>query len=190
MTGGGQVQCEMCGAETASPRTAKIEGAELEVCDDCVDFGTEIRQETAAESSSTKYSTDDTGGSSGTRTRSTGTSSSSGQSSSGGRSRQQSRDAFDDMDEIVTDYDTVIRKARESAGLSRDELGQQLNEKASFIRNLERGESLPSDAIRGKLERALDIDLVEGAAGEEDSEWSGGGESAGMTLGDVVERKD
>jgi putative transcription factor len=94
------------------------------------------------------------------------------------------------MEEIVADYDTVVRTARESSGLSREELGKQLNEKASLIGKIERGESLPSDDVRRKLERALDVDLVQGAAGDADSEWSGGGESSGMTLGDVVERKD
>lgn len=182
------VQCEMCGAETASPRTAKIEGAELQVCDDCVDFGTEIRQKASGGSTSTKYSTDSSG-SSGGSSKATGSSASRGSASSGGGSSRR-RDPFDDMEEIATDYDTIIREARESAGLSREELGKQLNEKASFIRKLERGESLPSDKIRRKLERALDIDLVEGAAGDEDADWSGGGDSAGMTLGDVVERKD
>lgn len=182
------VQCEMCGAETASPRTAKIEGAELEVCDDCVDFGTEIRQGPSSGSGSTKYSTDSGGSSGGTSTASS-SSPSQGTSSSGGGSRRR-RDPFDDMDEIAADYDGIIRGARESAGLSREELGKQLNEKASLIGKFERGESLPSDDVRGKLERALDIDLVEGAAGDEDTEWSGGGESSGMTLGDVVERKD
>lgn len=177
------VQCEMCGAETASPRTAKIEGAELQVCDDCVDFGTEIRQEPAGDAPTTKYSTG--GGSRGSTSSSTSRSSG---SASGGRSRR--RDPFDDMEEIDPDYDSIIREAREAAGLSREELGQQLNEKASFIRKLERGESLPNDQIRRKLERALDIDLVLGSAEDADADWSGGGETAGMTLGDVVERKD
>lgn len=180
------VQCEMCGAETASPRTAKIEGAELQVCDDCVDFGTEIRQESSSGSSSTKYSTDS--GSSKGGSNASGRSSSSSASSSGGRSRR--RDPFDDLEEIVADYDAVVRQAREAAGLSREELGKQLNEKASLIGKIERGESLPSDDVRRKLERALDVDLVEGAAADEDTEWSGGGGSSGMTLGDVVERKD
>lgn len=186
MAGPGQrpsmVQCEMCGAETASPRTAKIEGAELQVCDDCVDFGTEIRQPSSG-GTTTKYSTKRTG--SAADSSDTTTSPSSGPS--GGRSRR--RDPFDDLEEIATDYDAVIRGAREAAGLSREDLGRQLNEKASLIRKLERGESLPSDAIRRKLERALDIDLVEGAA-DEDADWSGGGDVTGMTLGDVVERKD
>ena len=175
------VQCEMCGAETASPRTAKIEGAELQVCDSCVDFGTEIRQPAADASSSTKYSTSSGGAS-------TGGSGGGSSGGSGGTSRRR-RDMFDDMEEIVEDYDEVIRRAREAEGLSREELGAQLNEKASFIRKLERGESLPADDIRRKLERALGIDLVAGGD-EEEAEWSGGGSSAGMTLGDVVKRKD
>ncbi len=174
------VQCEMCGTETASPRTAKIEGAELQVCDECVDFGTEIRQGPADSSSSTKYSTDSSGGS-----RSSGSSGGGG----GGRSRRRRRDMFDDMDELAEDYDGRIREAREAAGLSRADLAGQLNEKASLIGKLERGESLPSDDVRRKLERALDVDLVEGA-GDEETEWSGGGEASGMTLGDVVKRKD
>ena len=63
-----------------------------------------------------------------------------------------------------------------------------LNEKASLIRKLERGDVLPSDDVRKKLESAFDITLTEGAD-VDDTEWSG--ESTGsMTLGDVVERKD
>jgi len=181
------VQCEMCGAETSTPKTAKIEGAELQVCDDCADFGTEIDQGGDSDTT-TKYSTSGSGsgsGSSGSTSQSSG--SSAGGSSSGGRSR---RDMFDDMDEVVTDYDERIREAREAAGLSQAELGDQLNEKASFIRKLERGESLPSDDLRRKLERALDIELLEGGGSDEETEWSGGDAESGMTLGDVVKRKD
>jgi len=179
------VQCEMCGAETSTPKTAKIEGAELQVCADCVDFGTEV--DTGSDSStSTKYSTGgSSSSSSGSASQSSG--STAGGSSSGGRSR---RDMFDDMDEVVADYDERIRSAREAAGLSQAELGDQLNEKASFIRKLERGESLPSDDLRKKLERALDIELLEGGGSDEGTEWSGGDAESGMTLGDVVKRKD
>jgi putative transcription factor len=178
------VQCEMCGAETSTPKTAKIEGAELQVCDDCADFGTEI-DEDGDSGTTTKYSTGSSGSASGSTSRSGG--STGGGSGSGGRSR---RDMFDDMDEVVPDYDERIRGAREEAGLSQAELGDQLNEKASFIRKLERGESLPSDDLRTKLERELDIELLEGGGSEEDAEWSGGDAQSGMTLGDVVRRKD
>lgn len=96
------------------------------------------------------------------------------------------------MDEVAQDYDQRIRTARESAGLSQEELANQLNEKASLIRKLERGDSLPSDTVQQKLERALDIDLTEGAASAEDTEWdsSSGSSDGEYTLGDVVERKD
>ena len=180
------VQCEMCGAETSTPKTAKIEGAELQVCDDCSDFGTEIDQGDDS-TTTTKYSTGGSGSSSDSTSGSTSRSGGSSGSSSGGGSR---RDMFDDMDEVVADYDERIREAREEAGLSQAELGDQLNEKASFIRKLEHGESLPSDDLRTKLERALDIELLEGDGGDGDAEWSGGGDESGMTLGDVVKRKD
>ncbi|MFB6352897.1 MAG: multiprotein bridging factor aMBF1 [Halobacteriales archaeon] len=184
------VQCEMCGAETASPRTAKIEGAELEVCDDCVEFGTEVRQEPSG-GSSTKYSTGSSTGSGSTTSGSGGTSGSTAGGTSGGSGgRSRRRDPFEDLEELDPDYDAIIRQAREQSGLSREELGRQLNEKASLIGKFERGESLPSDDVRRKLERALDIDLVAGGAADEGAEWSGGEDASGMTLGDVVERKD
>jgi len=180
------VQCEMCGAETSSPKTAKIEGAELEVCSDCADFGTEVGGDDES-STTTKYSTGDSGsGATGGSGSSSGGTATGGSTSSGG----SRRDMFDDMDEVVPDYDERIRQARESAGLSQADLGDQLNEKASFIRKLEHGESLPSDDLRRKLERALDIELIEGGGSDEDAEWSGGDSQSGMTLGDVVKRKD
>ncbi|QLD84504.1 TIGR00270 family protein [Natronomonas halophila] len=175
------VQCEMCGANTSDPKTVKVEGAELDVCDNCADFGTEVKtQETS--SSSTKYSTSSSGSSSSSSTSSSSSSSSGG----GGGSR---RDMFDEMDEVVQDYDERIRNARESEGLTQEELADQLNEKASLIRKLERGDVLPSDKVQTKLEKALGISLSAGGSGD-DSEWSGGSSAGETTLGDVVKRKD
>jgi len=168
----------MCGAESSSLTTTKVEGAELELCDSCTDFGTEVRTESSS-SSSTKYSTSSSSSSS-------SSSSTSGGSSSGGSSRR--RDMFDDMEELAADYDDRIRSAREDRGLSQEDLANELNEKASLIRKLERGDILPSDEVQTKLERKLDISLSEGA-GDEDAEWSGGS-STTTTLGDVVKRKD
>jgi len=95
---------------------------------------------------------------------------------------------FDDMDELAADYDDRIRDSRESLGLTQEELANQLNEKASLIRKLERGDILPSDDVQSKLEKKLEITLTEGAD-VEDTEWSSGSGQS-MTLGDVVERKD
>ncbi len=173
------VQCEMCGKEVSSPSRVKIEGAELDVCDECTEFGTELKTEDSS-SSSTKYSTSSSGSSS------SSSSSSSASSSSGGGRR---RDMFDEMDEIAQDFDDQIRNARESAGLSQSELANKLNEKASLIRKLEQGNSLPSDDVRAELESELGIDLSAGGSSD-DEEWSGGSSDGNYTLGDVVKRKD
>ena len=173
-------QCEMCGAESSSLTTTKVEGAELDLCDECSDFGTEVRTESSS-SSSTKYSTSSSSSSS-------SSSSASGDTGSSGGGSSRRRDMFDDMDQVATDYDDRIRSAREDRGLSQEDLANELNEKASLIRKLERGDVLPSDEVQTKLERELDISLSEGA-GDEDAEWSGGS-STTTTLGDVVKRKD
>ncbi|WP_162224397.1 multiprotein bridging factor aMBF1 [Halorussus amylolyticus] len=175
------VQCEMCGAETGSPTTIKVEGAELEVCDNCADFGTEVKTQDAG-STSTKYSTSSSSSSSS----GSGATGSSGASSS---SRSRRSDMFDDMDEIAQDYDDRIRNAREAADLSQEDLAKSLSEKASLIRKLEQGSMLPSDEVRKKLESKLDITLTEGGSAD-DEEWSGGNSTGSYTLGDVVKRKD
>ncbi|MFC6753509.1 multiprotein bridging factor aMBF1 [Halorubrum tibetense] len=175
-------QCEMCGAEQASLTTTKVEGAELELCSSCTDFGTEVREEPSS-SAGSKYSTSSSSGKAASS--SSSSSGSSGSGSSGGSRRR--RDMFDDMDEVATDYDDRIRTARESRGLSQEDLADQLNEKASLIRKLERGDTLPTDEVQRKLERALDISLVEGEDVDEEWETTDAGT---MTLGDVVKRKD
>lgn len=176
----GMVQCEMCGVETSAPKTAKIEGAELQVCADCVEFGTEISTN-EDEPATTKYSTSSS---------SSESSSSTGTTRRPGDRSQSRRDMFDEMEEIVPDYHDRIRDAREADGLTQAELADQLNEKTSLIRKLERGDHLPSDTIRRKLERALGIDLLEGSDEAVESEWSSSGSGSGVTLGDIVERKD
>jgi len=94
-----------------------------------------------------------------------------------------------DLVEVAQDYDDQIRTAREGAGLSQEELANRLNEKASFIRKLEHGETLPTDEMQKKLEGELDIDLSASGAGG-DTEWESDSSAGEYTLGDVVERKD
>jgi len=177
-------QCEMCGAEQSSLTTTKVEGAELELCSDCTEFGTEVTTQSSG-STTSKYSTSSSSATAGSSGSSGGSSGSGG--TTGGSTRRRS-DMFDDMEEVAADYDDRIRGARESAGLTQEELADDLNEKTSLIRKLERGDILPSDDVRTKLERKLDITLTEGTD-VEDAEWSGGS-SGSMTLGDVVKRKD
>lgn len=174
------VQCELCGAETASPTSIKVEGAELDVCDSCASLGSEVRQD-REEPTTTKYSTGDSSSSStgGRSTRST--------RGGGGRSKRDD-DVFDSLGDLAQDYDDRIRIAREERDLSQADLADALNEKASVIRRLERGETLPSDDIQRKLERYLDIDLSGGSV--DTTEWSSEETGQSFTLGEIAERKD
>nr|WP_255194600.1 multiprotein bridging factor aMBF1 [Natronobeatus ordinarius] len=177
----------MCGAETSSPTTIKVEGAKLQVCSNCTGFGTEVKTPGSTSSTSTKYSTSSSSGGSAASGSSSSSGGATGSSRSGGSRR---RDMFDEMDEIAPDYDDRIRRAREKKGLSQSDLANELNEKASLIRKLERGETLPSDSVQSKLERHLDVSLTGGAGADDDAEWSGGSSTGSYTLGDVVKRKD
>lgn len=170
------VQCEMCGTDTAEPTTIRIEGAELEVCDECVSFGTTVETQDTEDSSDTKYSTSSSGSTQSGSTTTTG---------SGGRST----DFYDTVDTLAQDYDDRIRQAREQRGLTQAELANALNEKASLIRKVERGDTLPSDSLQSKLERHLEISLT-GDTDDDTSEWRADDETGSYTLGDVVERKD
>lgn len=175
------VQCELCGSETGAPKTIKIEGAQLEVCDSCADLGSEVRQSTQ-QSSPTKYSTSSAPTSS--------TSSSSTSRSSSGESGRTTRgdDLFDSLGNLAQDYDQRIRDAREARGMSQAELADELNEKRSLINRLERAETLPSDAVQSKLERYLEIDLA--SEGDEAADWEGKESGQTFTLGEMAERKD
>lgn len=180
------VQCEMCGADTSDPKTVKVEGAELDVCSECADFGTEVKTQ-GTSSTSTKYSTGSSSSSNSSSSSGTGSASSSSSSSGGGGRRRS--DMFDDMGELAQEYDDIIRQGRESRGLSQSELADELNEKASLITKLERGDTLPSDDVQAKLERFLDVDLDAGSSSPDETDWEGGSATE-TTLGDVVQRKD
>lgn len=93
------------------------------------------------------------------------------------------------MGELAPDYDEIVRDAREANGLSQSELANELNEKASLITKIERGDTLPSDDVQSKLERFLEVDLDAGSGSTDDRDWEGGSATE-TTLGDVVKRKD
>lgn len=96
---------------------------------------------------------------------------------------------FDEMEEIASDYDQRIRSAREGEGLTQAELADDINEKVSLIRKLEKAKMRPSDEVQRKLERRLDISLSGGEI-DADEEWESEGSGQGLTLGDMVKRKD
>ncbi len=142
------MQCEMCGdVIRGTPKLVRVEGAELQVCSKCVKFGTEVQQ-----------------------VRRTGVAATRPAAQKQGRpgitvaspSAYRKRDLFDYMEgEIVDDYAARIRHAREEKGLSQKDLAMQLKEKEHLIKKIESAALIPEDAVRRKLEKALDIRLID-----------------------------
>ena len=137
------VQCEMCGKEVVSPKDMKIEGAVLRLCQGCSRFGIEVRN-TKTKKVETKYQIEsrrDTNKQVGFK--------------------KQKRRMYDQMKEVDLEFNEKIRQGREGRGLSQAELAKNLNEKASLIKKLERGDVLPTEKVRKKLEKYLKINLLE-----------------------------
>jgi len=94
---------------------------------------------------------------------------------------------LDDMI-LIEDYAEVIRKARQRAGLTQEQLAQRIGEKYSTLQAIEAGRLKPTKkAIRG-LERELKISLLEPIR-PVPVKTIKDIESRGPTLGDVVRVK-
>ncbi len=63
--------------------------------------------------------------------------------------------------EIVDDCGVLVRKNRERLGLTQDQLGAKINEKGSVISRIESGHMEPDMRMAKKLERFLDVTLLE-----------------------------
>jgi putative transcription factor len=61
--------------------------------------------------------------------------------------------------ELIDDFGTEIKKARERLGLTREQLAKKIFEKESVLQRIEANELEPSDELVLKLEKALNIRL-------------------------------
>jgi len=84
---------------------------------------------------------------------------------------------------LVDNFGSAIRKARESARMTREDFARRLGEKDSVIRRVESGEMCPTAELTGKIERLLKIRLKATI----DSSVKGSEPSpSNLTLGDVA----
>jgi len=89
--------------------------------------------------------------------------------------------------EIVEDYASIIRSAREKLCLSHEDLGKKINEKASLLRHIETGKVAPNNQLAGKLEHVLKIKLMVPIADEKVTAIPAKVATEGLTLGDLIE---
>ena len=165
------MQCEMCGAPIkGAPRTIRVEGAELEVCAQCMKYGTEVQQ--------TKRQDLRPRPGAGTGPR---------KISLGVTTQRRKKDLFDYIEgEIVDDYAARIRNARMEKSWSQKDLAMQIKEREILIKKIEKGDLIPEDEVRKKLEKALNIRLIDTVSDETGQKKAA---SVTPTLGDLISIK-
>ena len=86
---------------------------------------------------------------------------------------------------MVEDYAERIVKARNNRDLTRTAVAEIINEKESFLERIEKGKARPDEALAKKLEKELEIELLEevSVGNFEPSK----GKKGPLTLGDIIE---
>lgn len=89
------------------------------------------------------------------------------------------------IEEIVSDFAERIRTAREKRKLTQKEFAKVVAEKESIVHKLETGNFEPSIPLAQKLERALNIQLIEEVTDQKNKTTSSK-QSDSFTLGDFI----
>jgi len=163
------MQCEMCGETIrGTAKLVRIEGAELQVCTKCEKFGTEVQQVRRTDIARPGTAAPRPGKTAAVAV----------------PADRRKRDLFDYMEgEIVEDYAARIRKARMEKGLSTKDLAMQIKEREHLIKKIENSELIPEEAVRKKLEKSLEIRLIDAPVQESEKKVQS---KLTPTLGDLT----
>ena len=155
-----KINCDLCGKVDERLNRTLIEDVELTVCSACSKFG-KIIAPVKRYSSKEQHKM---------------------------LERQKSTQEKEEKVELlVEDYADIIKKKRESMGITQKDFANRLNEKESIIHKLETGAFEPSLALAKKLEKLLGIKLIEEYT--EKSEGMKIKRGEGFTLGDFIKLK-
>lgn len=158
------MNCEICGKPISdNPTRTKIDGSVMAVCEDCAKFGRIQKAPPKPKFRNTKKT-------------------------SSKKSKNYSSRRDEPKDELIEDYNMIIRKAREAKKWSREKLGQEIYEKVSVINRIESGKMIPDTKLTKKLEKKLNITLVE-KIDDIDLNSFKGKSSDEFTLADIVKIK-
>ena len=101
------------------------------------------------------------------------------------KTRPPSLDEWESL-ELVEDLGLRVRQARERLGLSQEDLGRRVGEKASLIRKIETGKMTPSLMLARRLEHVLRVKLIVPAS---EPVVPASPPPHRLTLGDIVQIK-
>ncbi|MFZ5500951.1 MAG: helix-turn-helix domain-containing protein, partial [Candidatus Micrarchaeota archaeon] len=92
-------------------------------------------------------------------------------------------------EEIIEGYGKIIRAAREKAGIPTSVVAERIKEKENYIKAIEQGRFMPTIEVARKLEKELNIKLVEKVEKTVAPSVSGKAGFAPPTLADMIEPK-
>lgn len=160
--------CEMCGKEVPLTKTVIVEGSRLNVCPNCARFGEDYRaNQSGAPISSSVID----------------------QRLEKREKRMKTKDIYagTSSTEIIDDYGTVIREAREAKGMDIEKFSASILEKKGTISKVESGALVPDDKLIKKIEKALGIKLTETV--QSGVTVGGGPRNNKMTLGNFIKKE-
>lgn len=161
--------CELCGRECKGGREAIIDGAKMFVCPDCIKFAEGTGQIEPIRSSLSPQIQ---------------------QRPLTRKTQKPERDIYKDKameKELVPDWNQLIEQGRKKKGLTREELGFRIGERTVTIAKLENGDLRPSDQTITKLEKELNIKLLEDIKTTPSTPQSHS--QTTFTLGDFIKQK-
>jgi putative transcription factor len=164
--------CEMCGKEVPRLRKAKIGGTVLEVCNECARFGEDAAPPPPM-----------------TEPPATGPAAVATPPPAPARTfthHGKKKDALSRGEmELADDFNRRIINGRRKKDFTQEELAKRINEKKSVISRLETGEMRPSDRLIKKLEKELEIRLLERMEYQAEPSKKKVA-TGGVTLGDLI----
>lgn len=165
-----QVRCEVCGRKIhGKSYKVMIEKAKLTVCSKCAKHGTIIWEKPKNKTFTSKTLV--------TR-----------KSLKIQSKKPKPQITTESTLELVENFDTKVRQAREKLGLSHEELGRKISEKVSVLKKIETGKMTPDNKLVTKLEHALKIKLFVPTSQEKIPQTKiSKPASRGLTLGDLIQ---
>ena len=156
------MQCELCGRQCVC-RPAIVDGVKMMVCPGCMKHGKAVVISSQVEPSRKPILE---------RIK-----------------RPKQKDVYKDMDkELVTNWNEIIKSARQKKGLTREQLGFKIGERTVTISKIENGDLRPSDDVAKKLEKELGISLFEEVSSAP-SYMTGSASGGSLTLGDFIKKE-
>ena len=122
-------ECEVCGKGVSGAKRAEIDGVILDVCEDCAKLGKEVYQPKKVFLPSASAS------------------------------RAPRPESIENDRELVNDFSTRIRKAREKLNLTQDEAAMKMGISHQIYKRVESGGLKPDDPTARKIQRFYGIEL-------------------------------